>query len=242
MSDDMARFWDARAREDALFFIDDRRRYRDPDLDSFWASGRQDLQQILDVLGAEVTETDVVLDIGCGVGRLTRALSASAREVYGLDVSAEMLERARQINADLTNVHWVHGDGCSLAPIPDAGVDACVSHVVFQHVPDPRITMGYVAEMGRVLRPGGWAAFQVSNDPRIHRRPPLARRLKNRLRAIAGQPSGRENPAWLGSAVDLEELRKVAAQAHLVLERITGEGTQFCLILGRRQDAPVTTS
>ena len=50
-------------------------------------------------------------------------------------------------------------------------VDGCFSHVVFQHIPDPPITLNYVREMGRVLRPGGWALFQVSNDPTIHQPP-----------------------------------------------------------------------
>lgn len=77
-----------------------------------------------------------------------------------------MLERARALHAQLTNVKWIHGDGESLSGIADASVDAVFSHVVFQHIPDPRITLGYVREMGRVLRPGGWTAFQVSTDPR----------------------------------------------------------------------------
>ena len=48
----------------------------------------------------------------------------------------------REHNPGLANVEWIEGDGTSLAPIEDASADACVSHVVFQHIPDPRSRSG----------------------------------------------------------------------------------------------------
>lgn len=234
----MRDFWDARAREDAPYFIDNRRRYRDRELEGFWAGGRTDLDQILAGLGVSVGPGDIALDIGCGIGRLTRVLAQLAREVYGLDVSAEMLDRARHCNAHLDNVTWIHGDGVSLAPLEAASIDVCVSHVVFQHLPDPRLTYGYVEEIGRVLRAGGWAAFQVSDDPGVHRGLPQGPSLRERLAALAGRrPRGQSDPAWLGSAVDMGELRRTAAGAGLAVERTLGEGSQFCLVLARRLPA-----
>ena len=182
-----------------------------------------------------------VLEIGCGVGRLTRGLAAKAGEVIALDVSAEMLARARDHNEELDNVTWLLGDGSTLAGVEDSSVDACVSHVVFQHIPDPAVTLGYVAEMGRVLRAGGWAAFQVSNDPRVHRAEhhnSTARRLLRRVRAGTGRaPRGVDDPAWLGSAVDLPELTDVASDAGMQVEQVFGAGTQFCVIRARRTSA-----
>src|SRR5689334_21528538 len=107
----MQRFWDERARENAFFFVDDRLDYRDTDVERFWRDGQADLSELLRVVGAEIAPSDVVLDIGCGVGRLTRAAAAQARHVIGLDVSAEMLARARELNAHLENVEFRHGDG-----------------------------------------------------------------------------------------------------------------------------------
>jgi SAM-dependent methyltransferase len=128
-------------------------------------------------------------------------------------------------------VDWRVGDGETLAGVDTASVDGVISHVVFQHLPDPAITYGYVEEMGRVLKPGGWAAFQVSDHPALHRREPLRRLLGRRL---SGGPRGAGHPAWLGSAVDLDHLRAVAAEAGLSVERILGEGSQYCLVLLRR--------
>lgn len=231
----MEEFWDARAREDAYFYVDNRRTVGDSELDSFWADGERDLDRMLGLLGAKVAPDDVALDIGCGVGRLSRVLADTAREVYGLDVSAEMLARAREHHRAVTNIHWLHGDGTSLRGVDDASIDACVSHVVFQHIPDPEITYGYVREIGRVLRPGGWAAFQVSNDPGIHE--PRRRTLRERVAGLRGgpKPRGQDDPSWLGSAVDLRRLHAAADDGQMDLGRVVGEGTQYCLVLANRR-------
>jgi SAM-dependent methyltransferase len=102
--------------------------------------------------------------------------------------------------------------------------------VVFQHIPDPEVTLGYVREMGRVLRPGGWAAFQVSNDPDVHRP-----RAAGPPRPWQRRPQGQSHPAWLGSAVELQSLRAAARDGGMAVEAVSGEGTQFCLVLTRRR-------
>jgi SAM-dependent methyltransferase len=237
----MRRFWDRRAREDAFHFVDSRLPYRRPDMERFWGEGEKDLETLLEIAGVEVEPGSRVLEIGCGVGRLTRGLAARAGQVVALDVSAEMLSRAREYNAELGNVTWLHGDGETLAGVDDASVDACVSHVVFQHIPNPAVTLNYVAEMGRVLRTGGWAAFQVSNDPSVHRaahHDSTRNRLLRRVRAGARRaPRGVDDPAWLGSAVDLDELTMTADGAGMRVERVYGAGTQFCVVRARRKAA-----
>jgi ubiquinone/menaquinone biosynthesis C-methylase UbiE len=231
----MGEFWDERAKEDAFFFVDNRLDYRNPDIARFWEMGVSDLRRVFEIAGVAIKPGDTIVDIGCGLGRLTRAaLTLGAGQVHAIDVSQEMLERAREYNAELDNVTWVHGDGSSLAGIPDAVADGLFSHVVFQHIPDPQITLSYVQEMGRVLKPGAWAAFQVSTDPAVHR--PRKGVLKRRLARLVGrEPKGAEDPAWLGSAVDLEELKSVAGAAGMETEHVDGPGTQFCIVRLRRR-------
>ncbi len=224
----MEAFWDARAREDALFFVDDRRTYGSDEEASFWAEGERALDAVLAAVDGRLQSTDEVVDVGCGVGRLTRALAARTRSVRAIDVSGEMLARARELNGYLTNVEWLHGDGLSLDAIGDGSVDAVVSHVVFQHIPDPAVTLGYVAEMGRVLRPGGWAAFQVSTDPEVHRRRPGV--LRRAAAAIGRAPQGQDQPEWTGSAVDLDALRHVAQGSGMAVTAVAHPGTQFSVV------------
>jgi ubiquinone/menaquinone biosynthesis C-methylase UbiE len=235
----MREFWDERAREDAYYFVDNRQSYRSGDLRVFWSRGAEDLEQLLVLLGASIEPTDEVLEIGCGVGRLTRELAARAQRVQAIDISSEMIAIARKHHRDLANVSWIVGDGTSLAAVQDESVDVCISHVTFQHIPDPAVTLGYVAEMGRVLRPGGWAAFQVSNAPDVHRPLRTPRAGIVRVLSVAGlAPRGQRDPAWLGSSVELADLRAVAERSGLALYQVLGEGTLWCAVLARRISSP----
>jgi SAM-dependent methyltransferase len=234
-ADEMRDFWDARAREDPFYFVDNRLRYREPDLDRFWEGGPEAVDGMLAALGARVEPADEIVEIGCGVGRLTRVLADRGASVRAVDVSTEMVELARELNPDLANVEWIVGDGRSLTGVEDSSADVCCSDVVFQHIPDPEVTLGYIREIGRALRPGGWAAFQISNAPEIHRPSPL-QRLKNRGQAALGRgPGGQTHPAWLGSALDLDRLAEVARESGMSVERVVGAGTQYCRVLLRRR-------
>lgn len=234
----MRRFWDARAKEDAFYFVDSTLDYGNPDTDRFWASGPADVDRVLDPLGVGIDPQCELVEVGCGLGRMTRALAAQARSVRAVDVSREMLEQARSYNPNLANVEWILGDGASLSGVSSKSADACFSFVVFQHIPDPDVTMGYVREMGRVLRPSAWAAFQVSTLAEVHRRRSLRWRSAEAFRAIRGRsPQGRSHPAWRGSSVSLPALRRVADDAGMDTERVVGEGTQFCFVLLRKRPA-----
>ena len=219
MSDEARRFWDERAAEDAAHFVDDRLPRGANDLEGALASGEEVVGVYEEVLGIRFEGLGTIVEIGCGVGRVTRALAARSERVIALDVSPRMLATAREANPDLDNVTWLQGDGASLAGVADDSADACFSHVVFQHIPDPRVTLGYVAEMGRALRGGGWAAFQVSNDPGVHDRP--------------AETGATASPYWLGAAVDLADLRATADEAGLKIDRVSGAGTQWCVVLAR---------
>jgi SAM-dependent methyltransferase len=227
------RFWDERADEDAFYFVDSTLEYGRPDVERFWRSGDVDLERLLATLLAHIDPPDDVVEIGCGVGRLTRVLSRDAASVRALDISERMLARARYHNAALANVEWIQGDGSTLTGIGDASADVVVSHVVFQHIADPAVTLSYVREIGRVLRPGGWAGFQISNDPGVHTD---KRRFGDGARALLRRvPRGQGHPDWLGSYVDVDDLRAASEAAGMDVERIVGVGTQWCLVRTRKR-------
>jgi SAM-dependent methyltransferase len=232
----MRSFWDERAREDPFYFVDSRQRYRKPDLSHFFGQGRRDLEAFFGELGVELAPADTVVEIGCGLGRHTRAMARRVSRIVAFDISREMLERAREINPGLDNVRWQLGDGISLRPLEDASADACVSFVVFQHLPDPELTFGYIREIGRVLRPGGWAAIQFSNDPGFHR--PRLWPI-SALRALLGRgPRGYRQPFWLGSAIEVDDLRAAARDGGLEVEVVRGEGTLYCFARLRKVTEP----
>src|SRR4051812_50047694 len=92
----MQEFWDERAREDAFFFVDNRIKYKDPAEERrFWAMGREDLDRLLGAVDVVLDPDGVVVEIGCGVGRLTRVLAGRAVSVKAVGPSSEMVGDGR---------------------------------------------------------------------------------------------------------------------------------------------------
>ncbi len=239
---DMAAYWDAKARENAMFYIHSVLDYADTDAEAFWASGVDNLDRTLGLFDLRIAPTDTVVEIGCGIGRITRPLAERAERVVALDVSAEMVRRATSALADLSNVELVVGNGCDLTGIPDASADVVYSFIVFQHIPDPAITCRYVTDIGRVLKPGGWTLFQVSDLPVIHR--PETHAAVRSLGARIGRlrrrlPRGCLAPEWLGSAVDRSDLLAALSAGGLVLDGTHGDGTQYCFVHAHKPAAVV---
>ena len=126
-------------------------------------SGTED-EAVFDVSGAGTTEfllknvgvepTDVVLEIGCGVGRVGKHLAPRCARWIGADVSPNMLKFAAERLRDLPNVDFVELAGNDLRSIADDSIDVVYSTVVFMHL-ESWDRYAYVKEARRVLRPGG---------------------------------------------------------------------------------------
>jgi len=95
----------------------------------------------------------VLADVGCGTGSLTLELARFAEKVIGVDLSQEMLRRARNIAKErqLHNVEFRYGDALKL-PLPARSVDAAFCVMVLHFLSDPRRA---VRELCRITRGGG---------------------------------------------------------------------------------------
>ncbi|MFN2464909.1 MAG: class I SAM-dependent methyltransferase [Candidatus Dormibacteria bacterium] len=226
---EMAGFWDQRARENPLWFINSALDFDHPDEAAFWASGEQALEDSLALFDLRLDPSQVVLEIGCGIGRITRALASRAARVVAIDVSPGMIAGAREALAGIDNIELLVGNGVDLAGCPDATADVVYSFVTFQHIPDPEVTCGYLRDMGRVLRPGGWALFQASDDPALHR----PERWAGQAPTANGPPTCL-HPSWLGSALPRERLEQALADGGMTVSRRVGEGTLFCFTLAQK--------
>lgn len=105
---------------------------------------------------AGVRSGESVLDVGTGTGVVAVTAALRGANVSGLDLSPVLLERAAE-NANIagTSVNWIEGDAEQL-PYPDASFDVVLSQFGHMFAPRPEVT---VAEMRRVLKPGGRVAF-----------------------------------------------------------------------------------
>jgi len=106
--------------------------------------------------------SDILLEAGCGTGRMTRILAPSVREVVAMDFSFESLRvnRAKLLAAGVHNVHLVQADLCRL-PFADGAFDRAVSSQVLEHVPGPEARAAAVAGLARVLKPQGTLALSA---------------------------------------------------------------------------------
>ena len=129
-----------------------------------------------------------VLDLGCRDGALTSRY-AEGNEVVGVDADREALAEAAKLGIE---TRWADLD--EPLPFDEAGFDVVVAGELLEHLRDPARV---VADVRRVLRPGGTFVASVPN----------AYRLKNRLRFLAGRkPEDDPTHLQMFSAADVRRL------------------------------------
>jgi len=121
--------------------------------------GETELGSLFGRLGGN-PQRGTCVEVGCGPGRMTGALARRFDRVIAVDVSPEMLERARR-NVGDGNVEFRVVPGDRLAGIEDGVADVLVCYLVLQHLPNRRVVHSYLAEFARVLSPSGEAFVQL---------------------------------------------------------------------------------
>lgn len=152
--------WDERARDNAAYWVlTNKRDWTD---DDFFAAGQRDIQKyVVPFLGSRDTHTLTALDIGCGLGRLTKALTPLFKHVIGVDISKEMITQAKAKHPELD----VRVSEAAPLALPDASIDYVFSFIVFQHFASKEYALRAFKEVYRVLKPGGIAQIQVLGVP-----------------------------------------------------------------------------
>ncbi|MES2209883.1 MAG: class I SAM-dependent methyltransferase [Chloroflexota bacterium] len=216
------RDWDEIGRLDALWAIlsDPTKRYGRWDVDEFLATGRLEIDALLETARRwRLPERrHRSLDFGCGVGRLTRALSAHFESATGVDISEVMVERARELNADLPACSFHVLAATGLAEFPDQTFDCIYSRIVLQHIPDPRVTEDNIRAFVRLLAVGGLLVFQL--PARIPRR----RRIQARPTLYALFRSFRIPEGFLYERLGLHPIRMRSIPESDVLRLLTAAG------------------
>jgi len=121
-----------------------------------------------------------VLDLGCGAGRHLGPLRGRGALPVGMDLSADLLQAARRDDPDGRRAPLVRGDWIRI-PLSDGCCDAVVSLFTAFGYGDAAHQARMVAEVARVLRPGGRWCLDYLNPRQVRRElaaPPPPRRRK----------------------------------------------------------------
>lgn len=206
--------WNARAREDAHYYVAFGRRGQPEE--EFLATAREiaaSLEAELRRLPPANPRSRRALEIGCGPGRLMRPLSRHFGEIHGVDISDEMIRLARQRLADIPHAHPRHNPGSDLAAYAGESFDFVYSYAVFQHIPDREVVFNYFRETRRVLKTGGIARFQVNGLPE----------------------SAPHYDTWCGVRIGAADLAAFARENDFQLLALEGVATQYLWTTWRKQ-------
>lgn len=160
--------WSKLGQEDAYWSVITNEKFRKDNLSSnindFLRTGEGSISRVLaafDRVGASLSETDSVMDFGCGVGRLSIPLARRAGHVLGVDISAAHLREAETNRKKLgcDNVTFLQAK--SVSDIRDLHhFDLVISLIVLQHNPPPVMLEILDALCSRV-KPSGYLYVQA---------------------------------------------------------------------------------
>lgn len=158
---DMKAYWDSCAQENARKHIAIRHFESE---EKFHASGESDLDQLLHEMDTGFFEegSKNIVEIGSGIGRLLKpfALRFPNLNVYGVDVSDEMITQGKERLKDFRNIHLYASNGKDLDMFKDDFFHFVYSYITFQHIPR-KFVASYIKEAYRVMRDDGLLKFHM---------------------------------------------------------------------------------
>jgi 2-polyprenyl-3-methyl-5-hydroxy-6-metoxy-1,4-benzoquinol methylase len=214
----MKRDWNNRACENSKWYINTVR--LDQSEEEFDATGQNEIntlilpELVLMTEGRDPRELRF-LEIGCGIGRMTKHLANIFGEVHSTDVSGEMIGQARKRLGTLLNVDLHETNGVDLAALPSDYFDIAFSAYVFQHVPSKEVIASNIREAYRVVKPGGIV--------RVH---------TNGVEAQSYAEA--EKNTWAGATFTESEIRQLALELGAQLISIYGANSMFCWTMMRK--------
>ena len=220
----MKRDWNERARKNAKWFITTVS--LDQSEEDFDATGRAEVENWLLaelplILQGRAAHELRVLEIGCGIGRMTRHLAAVFGEIVAVDVSGEMIRQAQARLSGLDNVRFAETSGTDFRELPDDYFDLAFTVYVFQHVPSAAVIRSSIIDAFRTIRPGGLLKFHTNG-------------------ITVPDYEWIEKDTWTGVAFPESEIRRLAAELGAQLVSVFGAGTSYCWTTLRKR-LPETT-
>lgn len=173
----------------------------------------------------QLSLTDTVLEIGCGIGRVGRELAKHCREWKGADISGQMLSYAAERTRGIENVSLHELPANNLSLFADNSFDAVYSTIVFMHLDKPDM-FRYIREGYRVLKPGGRAYFDTYNL--------LAPDAWAEFQKIVSLFASADLPGHVSQFSTPQEMQKFMEEAGFSAIEVMGEDRQLVTAIGIR--------
>jgi SAM-dependent methyltransferase len=176
------RDWEDLAHVDPLFAIltTKGKEFGRWDPEEFFSTGQAEIDALMRSCGFKAGDNGRALDFGCGVGRLSRGLRSYFGDVYGIDISEEMVRLAKKLTP---SCNFVVNQAEDLKLFDDDFFDFIYSNIVLQHQPTKEMARSYIREFVRLVKPTGMIVFQIPYKLTLRTAVQPKRRLYSLLRA-----------------------------------------------------------
>ncbi|CAN5855314.1 methyltransferase domain-containing protein [soil metagenome] len=198
--------------------------------------------RIVEAVG--VNPEDRVLDLACGTGIISRTVAARpgwSGSLVAADVNPAMLEVCRQTTAEAGIDVDTHQAAAEALPLPDADFDVVVCQFALMFFDDPSSA---VAEMARVLKPGGRLALSVFRSPQHcpgydHFATAVRRHIGEEAATMVTSPFAFDNAEGIRSLLKQAGFSDIALRIEVEVERFPDPGEMVRMEVESTPLAPV---
>ena len=218
---------------------------KEMNMEEFWRSGEARYSEMIQPLFSTYRtdiENMVVLEIGCGPGRILRPFARRAKKAIGVDVSTTAIETIKNNLSEFNNVEFIKNNGDKLDAISDGTIDLVISFDVFQHMPSLEVQVSYLKEISRVLKSNGLFVIQVKSNSgwmKIGGVPVIPRRFRlaipdmpfNIYLRMLGKRAQRLKDTWRGNLIEHKTIPHLFDKCGLRVDKTVpdGHGTRWIL-------------
>lgn len=166
----------------------------------------------------------ILVDYGCGIGRMLKPVSKNGHRIIGVDISPTMIRLARKLAPDTYRFETIRNGKC---PVRSASADIVYSFATLKHIADMEAYWAAIDDMCRLVKKGGVLAINVNTQDYIDgdiENPGTTKNLKNgseHFRLGQNKPyQKRKYTTWSGVYIDSSALQDRIQKNGLEVERI----------------------